>query len=251
MSENAENATGNSIKEMVKTFVADKKDYLKSEGELIIRVGDAEKINPPVKLVVDGVITAPGDFWEKRKGLHDPEKTHVLINLLNGSIKLSVDENNVNSSVISGKLSLNPELTALSINSSKTTTVKELMGLLKMNRVFFTDKDENAKIVTNLQNWKAKIETDLEASNNHRGTQRNVKNIDLIHTMDESFVLEIPIFKGMNPSKFKVDICIDVRDAAVVVWLESRELKELEILCRNAAIEIEKKRFEGVCVMYI
>lgn len=93
-----EKATNTTVNDQVKKFIGDTKFYQQEngdhKGEIIIRSGDAEEIFYPIRVDLSGVITAPGKFYEKRKDLHDPNKSHVVYDKLAGTIKLVVDEQN-------------------------------------------------------------------------------------------------------------------------------------------------------------
>lgn len=233
-------------------------DYLPTSEEgktLIIRTGAAPKLLDelkPQKVHINGVIAAPRMFYEKRKQLHNPDKSHVLYDKNAGTIILVVNEqfpeDNYN---IKGTIRPNPDLAPFKINGGKSSTfdVKSLMEVLKFNRAFFVDKDENAKIVLALQNFKAKIEHAIEESGDNRGAENSTKITKMEHDLQESFELCMPIHKGGNNCTFKVEILCRVRDRAVEVWLESRELKEMEMTSIDKIMKDELAAFtEIVCI---
>lgn len=237
---------------LVREFVADNKQYLMDGKELVVRTGAAEVIDKPERVEIDGTITAPAKFFEARKELHDGKKCHVLINKLAGCVELYMDENSKYGHQITGTLQSNPELEIFKINTGKLYTIKELMDLLKFNRVFFTDKDENTKVVTQLQMFKAKVIRDIEAANNGRGTQRNVNNSELDHQINENFKLKMPLYKGEIDKTFSVEIGVTVSDSgAISTWLESRELKELQVSERERLISEQGDKFPGVVVLEV
>jgi regulatory protein YycH of two-component signal transduction system YycFG len=219
--------------------------------ELTFRTGEAEKIIYPNKVTLSGVINTPANFYMKRKALHNKDKCHVVYDKQVGTIKLVVDEqNNTQNYEVTGAILPNPQLAPFKINSGSTTTIKDLMQILKFNRVFFADKDDNAKIVLALQNFKAKVEQTLEDSNDNRGAQGKVKISKLEHELQESFVLNMAIFKGSEPTSFKVDVCVQLTDAgSPVVWLESRDLKDMQVNGIDGMITAELDAFKDiVCV---
>ena len=234
----------------VKSFLSDKKLYEKGENELTIREGDAEKIFYPKAVSITGIISAPSAFYAKRKTLHNPEKCHVTFNNRDDVIKLICDEqNNESGYTITGKIERNPDLNNFSINKNQMLTIKELMGVLKFNRIFFNDKDENGKIVASLQSFKAKVAQELEESNNLRGEEKKLKVSKLEHALAENFVLNMPIHKGGAPKTFKVDICVQVTDGDVQVWLESRDLNDMLMATESEMIKAELENFKDiVCI---
>ncbi len=239
--------------EQIKSFVAD--NILKEdEGKvLVIRQGDAPKqldLIKPNKVHVSGTISAPSEFYGKRKDLHNKNKCHVLYNKNAGTITLIVDEQFENDNYkITGTIQENPDLKQFKINTNHMFGVKELMQLLKFNRVFFVDKEANAKIVLSLQNFKAKIEKTLSDTSDLRGNDEKTRLTKLEHELEENFKLEIPIHKGGNKVIFQVDICVSASSSDVQVWLESKELKELQDSCKDGIIKDELTHFEElVCI---
>jgi len=241
-------------KEALVKHIADAMQVTSKDGNvLVIREGEAEKIKYKNKVSLDGTLSAPSEFFKKRveKGLHDKDKCHVVFNKNAGKIILIVDEQNEKENfVITGSLKENPDLVAFGINSSCTIrSVKEAMNFLKMNRLFFTDKDLNHKIVASLQNFKAKVEKEIENSNDLRGNEKVSKMQKLETGLAESFELAIPIYKGYPNSVFAVDILCHVNDNGINIYFESRGLKELQDSTRSSMLEEELENFkEIVCI---
>jgi hypothetical protein len=234
----------------VRKFVSDNVPTKKGENELVIRHGHAALIHEPNAVELNGVITAPRMFFEKRASLHDPNKCHVVYDRLKGQIVLTVDEQCEDRNyTVTGTLQDNPELAPFKINSTSMMGVKDLMQILKFNRIFFVDQDDNAKIVAALQNFKAKVDQELVDSNDNRGAQNQTKISKLEHSLQESFVLSMPLFKGQPAISFRVEICVQITNGGVVVWLESRELKDLQMSSKAAIISKEIEAFKDiVCI---
>lgn len=239
----------NSVKEIIKEYIGEHKFYQSNGEELTIRIGDAEKVEKPISVKLAGEIKSPAIFWNKRKHLYNPDNCHVLYDRNRGVIQLVINENAAINYQVNGNIEINPDLKQMNINSTKIYGCKELMEHLKFNRVLFVDREENNKIVTALQLFKVKINNEKEISDTNRGTQKNVNNFQLEHSFQESFYLSMPIFKGGENKKFKVDICLTVSDGDVVYWLESRELKELESADKWQLLENEIKHFNELVVI--
>lgn len=254
--EPSEKASNTTVNDQVKKFIGDTKFYEQGENkEIIIRSGKAEEIMYPKAVNLSGVISAPAKFFEKRKDLHDNNKCHLLFDKQIGKITLVVDEQNAQSGYqVIGLLMPNPDLKAFKIDVNGKPTgrfsIKEMMDTLKFNRIFFVDKDLNAKIVTSLMNFKAKVQTELEAINNQRGDQRDLKATKLSHDLAEYFVLRMPNFKGLSNIDFRVDILCEITSAGeVTTWLESKELAELTKSALDTVIDAELELFKDiVCI---
>lgn len=244
--------------ETIGKFVADhlaKVEPTLSEKGLVLTIleGEARQELPlvaPNKVHLGGTISAPSEFYKHRKGEHNPLKCHVLFNLLAGTITLVCDENYENDNYkVVGKIEKNAELSKFRINSPESIDPSEMMKLLKFNRIYFPDKAENAKIVTALSTFKAKVTQEFEKLDDQRGMAKSALESKIEHDLQESFYLEIPIFKGQPKTRFKVMVCLEVRNGGVKVYLESVELMDLENAKREEIIREELKNFEGiVCI---
>lgn len=244
----------------VRKFVSDvlNEEDPKGAKVIIIRQGDAPKqldAIKPNKVHIEGTISAPSDFYKKRKDLHDPNKCHILFDKLKGTIILVVDENFAESNYkITGKVIENPELDPFCINEANSCgggmfQVKELMEVLKFNRIHFKDAAENAKIVTSLRNFKAKAEQTFTDANDNRGNSDKQKITKLETELAESFILEMAVHKGGEKKTFKVDILCKATSTAVEVYLESVELHDLKQKSMIEILGAELKEFEGiVCI---
>jgi hypothetical protein len=227
-----------------------------AEGKtLIIRTGNAPKLlddiaPSPVRL--SGTIDAPAEFYKKRKGLTDPNRCHVVYDKLKGTIKLVIDEQYESKNfIIEGSVIENPDLLAFKINRGQNSywQPKELHEFLKLNRAYFSDREAHAKILASLQNFKAKIQHEIEDVNNNRGNDTQVRITTLENQFAENFVLNIGIYKGKAKSTFRVDVCCRVRDRNVEFWFESVELKEIQMTAIDTLMEEQLKTFEGiVCI---
>jgi hypothetical protein len=73
-----------------------------------------------------------------------------------------------------------------------------------------------------------KVTTDLknDAADN-RGNRFNSFDKKITANIPEDFILNIPIFKGQDYKKFRVEIILDSTDGSTKFWMESVELEEL------------------------
>lgn len=222
-----------------------------SEGQsvLVIREGQAEKIYENRLIEIQGTIEAPRKFIEKRMIDHEKQSAHVLFNREKMQIILTLDEREHFKTTITGTLLKNPDLEVYGINKEKQYTIADLQKFLKMRRAHFTDKDKNMIIVTNLGKFRASISTELEQMKSNRGEEKQLKETKISTDLALDFDLDLPIFKGGENKKFKVEICFDVRDAAVSVWLESPELQEIIDGERDGILSKELESFTDIVVI--
>lgn len=197
------------------------------DGSVTIKHAKALDEQPPKTLNIIGELSAPGDWYEKRKMDVEGVKSFAGVDRNGGTITLIIDENNPYRTSVVGRLTLNTSLSIFKINEQKYYGVKELASLLRMNRAAFYDKEENAKIIEGLSKFSAKINTQLESKDDLKGNIKQSIERTLQTELKLNFILNIPIFSGYEKVKFMVEINADVRDSAVSFWLESIELSEI------------------------
>lgn len=217
--------------------------------EIIVREGDALIIRETKKVQLEGTVSAPSEFYKKRKSEHHVLGSHVLFNKDKGTIVLIVDEKDYYHTTVTGTLEEAIDLKKFGINTTKTFTVKELMTFLKMNRFHFLDKDANMKIVNNLQKFSANVTQALVDESSTRGDMTQSLAVKVTTNLDLNFSLKMPIYKGFKEHKFQVEICFEIRDKAVSIWLESVELKELMDAEKENIFKLELENFKDiVCI---
>jgi len=209
------------------------------QKELVIREGKAQEIKEPVKLDITGTIQSPKEWLEKRKESNqfEAKNCHVIFSYEKMFIKLFVNETDHYRSIITGKAEVNPDLAKFGINTDKTWTKDQLKSFLKMNRAFFRDRDENLQMVTNLEKFSASVKAQLDMHKDDRGNSKNNAEIKVDTNLNMSFILKMPAFIGQTDIEFKVEICLDVRDAGLTIWLESPELQEAIINGRKKLVD--------------
>ncbi len=70
--------------------------------------------------------------------------------------------------------------------------------------------------------------------------------------IDEKFTLNMPLFRGDTVKvKFEVNVCLEVRNKGISIWLESVELKENIIEKTNEVLNAKVKEYrdQGITVI--
>lgn len=181
--------------------------------DVVIREGEALPLHEPVKVQIKGIIDSPARWLEKHKELQQiTNKCHVLVNRENLNIVLQVNENAHYGTNVTGFMQLSEVFHKFHINDGHTFTLNELANLFKMNRFYFETKQIAAGLVTLLQNFKGKVNKDLEASNDNRGNRK----VDFVQAVEsnlpEEFTLHLPIFKGMEAEDVVCEVYVDPDD---------------------------------------
>ena len=180
--------------------------------ELIMREGTAPKVQEPVKVHLKGTIDAPAIWVELRNHKINRDSSFVIFSREGMTIALRCDENDPLGTQIEGKLQLSEEFEKFEINTGNYKTNFELAELIKMNRVYFENRNQAMKLVTELQNFKAKVDKEIEQSNNNRGDRRLLLNQIVQHNLPESFNLCLPIFKGQPWQTIQVEVYVNPAD---------------------------------------
>jgi hypothetical protein len=218
-----------------------------ADGEVTIRHGQARPEVVAERVTVNGTITAPADWVTgKIASGYDyfTNDCHAVVNRDAGTITFrSNDEHQTEGGhTVTGRLSEATALQALAINTSRTYTAKKLGQLLKMNRSLFADREENLKIVSDLQRFRATVTQELEKADDTKGNKLYHFEQRVKTEFDLRFTLKTPIYKGQEPVSFRVDIMFDVSDGSVEYWLDSVGLKDLQDIFRDRIIDRELVR---------
>ena len=153
---------------------------------------------------------------------------HVSENDMSIEMKLLVGIGFDTVQVVTGVLTVDPVLSELKINSNHEWSAKQLSSVIKKNRILFDDKEKAMEIVAQLRQVNAQVNANLEKQSDDRGNKRDIKDQQVTSNVLDSFVLNCPLFKGAPNERFLVEVCLDVRNNEVFIWLESVELIELQ-----------------------
>lgn len=222
-----------------------------STKELVIREGKAADLPGLRKAVaVSGDLTVPrihlsnpmADFEVVIEGSLNTVLNHSFleVNRENGSILLFENCGLDAGNEYFGKLSFTKELLDFKINSGKSYTTLELANFIKMNRSYFETKDKAMQLVSELRNFKAKVDKEVESSEDGRGNKRMVLGQAVESNIPENFNILLSVFKGLEKIAFEVEISIDPGDLSCS--LISPELNDYTNIIMNEAIDAELEK---------
>ena len=209
MEENFELTPEHEKNEVVKALAQAIAADAKHGRNITIRTGEALEQHEPQRLGIIGVIDTPLRWLEKRKDNYDLKNCHILVSRDEMGIKLIIDEHNHFADNISGRLLLSEEFKRFGINEGKYITGMELSDLIRMNRTCFESKNKAMELVTIMRNFKAKVTSEIEASDDKKGNVSQLRRQTVEGNQPPSFELNIPIFKGQPRQTFTVEIDID------------------------------------------
>ncbi len=198
-----------------------------AKAELVLREGVAPKeLDPkaPVKTKLNGVISAVVEYLTKRinTGQFAQKDCHILVNRENIEITLIINEaDEYKRGEIVGKLGYNPKFVEFGINGGKVWTPTELGMFIKMNRAFFADRAENMKLVSCLMNFTADVNNKIDRAVKENGNRTDNFAQVVNSNLPESFTIQMPIFKGMQPETIEVETFAQVNGREVAFILLS------------------------------
>lgn len=200
--------------------------------EIIVRQGEAAAaLDPkePIAVELRGTLDAPLRWLEKRVSETEQinqKKCHILVNRDQLSIRLDIDENNQEGTVITGNLQIDPVFTEFGINTGKTWSPIKLGEFFKMNRAYFEDRSTNMNLVSLLKNFVAKVNSDIEKKLEQNGSKSEVFRMEVDSNLPEKFDIKIPVFKGSPRQTVEVETVAEISGQEVYLSLISPDAKE-------------------------
>lgn len=191
--------------------------------ELVIRQGQASPAPQPRKGInIIGTLGVVKEHLSKialetvfeSEPFGDSKLTysHISVNREGGSIVLVEDAGMQDENTYTGRLTTDPRFEKFGINADKSYTTHELADFIRMNRSFFDTKDIAMKLESELRNFKAKVDKQIELSNNDRGDKRTLFAQTVDSNIPDSFSLNIPIFKGYPVQRVEVEVVVNSGD---------------------------------------
>lgn len=200
-----ENAEQRAIEKLTEMNIEDGND-------MVIRFGDALPLKEPKYVSIHGTIDAPARWVEKRKDDIVSADAHILVDRDHMTITLNTDENNFYSDQIVGTLTLSTEMQEFGINTGEYMSCFDMADRIKQLRTYFETQQDAMKLVTELRNFKAKIDKELELSDDKRGNQKILRAQTVDSNLPKSFNVNMPIFKGTEKRTFEVEVEINPND---------------------------------------
>lgn len=156
------------------------------------------------------------------------------------------------STTVTASLQQSDELRQFGINTETRYDRKQLLRLLKFNRLFFDDKQQYDQVIAGLVKIRFKTQAELSQENDGKG---NKVNNDESHTVaddgfKDKFVLSVPLFKGFGPAKIEVEICWEVLNSTISFWLESVGLKEATDSAVDGIFETELDNIRDFVIVH-
>lgn len=215
-----------------------------TKAEVVIR--EVDKVNElpvlePENLNVRGTIGVIFSFIEKRWGCDgqiDREHTHIIVDRDNLTMVLVCNETDKrNRIIITGQLQLSRQFAAFHINDGYAWEPVQLSQFIKMNRAYFSNRDENMKLVSVFKNFKAKVNTDYERDRKENGSYTDNYSQIVDSNMPDRFSVVLPVFKGTEAQSIEVETYATIDGHDVTVQLVSPGAQEVVDRTLDAIID--------------
>ena len=205
-------------------------------GEVVIRQGQALPAKEPRKVEINGVLESPLEYLRKRVSLIEQSGCIITVDREEMSIRMVVREHDHYADIISGVLLPHPDFVKFGINSGKYRTALEMAEFVKMNRVYFDNRQEAMNLVQLLRTFKAKVDKQVEAEfNPNKGDKRVLIAQAVESNIPEKFTVKLPIFKGCTMRDFEVETYFNPDD--LTCTLISPQANEIAEDFKNVAID--------------
>lgn len=223
--------------------------------EFVVRHGEALPPNEPIQVDIAGTIDAPLRFLRSRANSAPPQFSqkdcNIVVNLEEGSIKLTVLEESKYGPRITGQLVTNPSIQKFQINTGGFSTPEAMADFLRLRKHHFSSEATYKEVFVALRAFTAKVNQDIAQIKDDRGAYEQ-KRIQVVeHNIPKSFKLKMPLYKGMPKTEFEVEFLVnktlDVSLSSVDLAQKLDETREAEI--ERVIKEIEEK-FPSVLIMY-
>ncbi len=197
-------------------------------NELIIREGKAIEVFNPEIVNITGTLDAPLRWIQQRIELMDQKACHVLVDRDKMQIKLVINEKDHFGDSVTGTMVFHPDFIKFGINTGQYRTAFEMAEFIKMNRAFFENRSIAMNLVTQLRQFKAKVDKQVEADHNpNKGDKRVLIQQAVESNIPEEFSVVIPIFKGTAKQTIKLETYFNPDDlTCTLVSPEANEITE-------------------------
>lgn len=226
------------------------------QSDVVLRTGEAKKLDPVQPIRYSATIDAPMVFHQKYADSLIDQVLVVTVDQDHRRVILDVNpQQQQENAVIEGKLSLSKAVAVdFQINKKAEISRDDLLNLCRLNRHLFVDRSEAMQLASVLQDFQAQVDRTIQKSNDNRGSRtESIKQVAKSE-LPETISLLVPVFKDSQPVEITCNLYFTVKGDEVYFFLQCEELNE--IIDKRATEEIEKvvtyfKESTNVPVLYL
>lgn len=219
--------------------------------EVVMREGDAPKINEPVKFSRKVCLGSIAEWVSKKKFAQAIEdRTGVVVfcqDPENPSVSFYENPNNVLATILDCYLNDNPDFNAFGINKEKIFTQKELERHTRKYAHCFENVEDAKSLINSLTNFEVRFEQVVSKSDDRSGNKENLDKEMLKLAKGElpkTLKLRMPLFKNTDPVSFEISVEVDRLNNNMPGF--SFYSMDVELMKRNLATSLIKKEVEGL-----
>jgi len=167
-------------------------------------------------------------------------EAYAVVNYEARTLRLEIGESTTQRGTISAILPVHPDWEAWGINAAVGMQSAQLLNHIRPRKRFFTEPAEYDRIVRELTNFRAKVETEQETvrdgkagvrgdAKKHTVTQVNTGGMKYGDPADAigTFKISCPVLRGGSAREIHVDVLMDPADGTVRFYLESIDVHEI------------------------
>lgn len=228
----------------------------KQTTALVLRTGPAPAVFPPEFIAENGcVIEAPAEYLDKRPDAWEHAVAIINKSSMPYSIMLKLNEGTtLPTGYVGGSLAFHPEYVAWGINAEISRDPAMLLKVVRPRKSHFMRPDVYDAVVERLAHFRAQLRTDVEQTRDGvKGVKADASRRQVVDMSGKdnpeqdpsfTFVLSMPILRGMKDCTIEVTALVEPRDAMVGITLESLEARTLVEQMAEKAIEEQVERLK-------
>lgn len=207
---------------------------------VVIRHGEALPLREPKAIAISGDITTVRKFIEKRLPAFSEQepanntqlqtvftnRSIVVVDKEAMTIELLLDPESPYGGKVLGSLLLTEDIKNFGINTNKVYSREDVVKLLRFNKRFFSSSEVYAELMKAFSAFTGNVRVKSTESSDNRANRDIALKVISESNIPTTFVLSIPVFKGVPALSFVTEICYDYSDSSFIFWFESPELKE-------------------------
>lgn len=234
--------------------------------EIVLRQGEAVKEaalterHEYKQVSIEGTITAPGNYLEKRLGLYFKKDSILYVDRGDNRITLELNSSDACPSIpaddqysfnprcqeIIGQLELGEMFKRLHINDEEYWwSPQKLSAFLRLNAHLFVNDEAGAKLVSALKNIRGKIEGEyIKQKDSGDGIMNRQEYYEthITHNLPGSIDISLELVKGEKPQAYTLEFDCDYVDGNIRVQLVSPSINADWQQKRDERIDAEVKR---------
>ena len=153
----------------------------------------------------------------------------------------------------SGQLRFSNIFQEFGINTGQSRTTHELADFIKMNRSYFETKDKAMHLVKVLKSFKAKVNKEVESSDDNRGNKKILMDQAVDSNIPDAFKVNIPVFEYYGKELIEIEIYIDSSDLSCqLISPEARDyVNDVSDNLIDAEVAVIKESFPDLRVIEV